>query len=405
MKTKITRFETLLVLLTIAVLALPWVVSAASVVNDTYADGNSQNQDLANNSIRLFNARSGTVRADAAGSVTFNITGAAGAEAFWGYFTNSGSPVNLNIGDKLTVAGTFTLTGFGNNGNDVRFGVLNSLGTRNANNFTGGMNDSTFVNDTGYALDFFPSPNGSSTPFNILRRTTLNQGNLFNSINDFTVIPGSGATVRQALTNNVAYTLTYSIERLNATDTKISVAVGGGTLNNLSFTSTESSATPNTAFDYFAFRIGGNTFAQTIKFTNWSVDYVAALPVITSQPQPNNLTVQVGSNVTMAVAASGNQLSYQWPRNGSSILGNLSATTPTLNLTNVQLGDAGSDVAVVSNPSGSVQSNPVTLNVSTDPVPPPPGISIQPADTTVAVGSPTALSVVPTGNNLFYQWF
>src|SRR5204863_7385525 len=222
---------------------------------------------------------------------------------------------------------------------------------------------------------------------------------------DFTVIPGTGATVRQALTNNIAYTLTYSIERLNATDTKILVAVTGGTLSNLNFTSTESSATPNTAFDYFAFRIGGNTFAQTIKFTNWSVDYLAALPVITSQPQPNNLTVQVGSNVTMAVAASGNQLSYQWTRNNSPILGNASATTPTLNLTNVQLGDAGSYVAVVSNPSCSVQSNPVTLNVSTDPVPPPPGISTQPADTTAAVGSPTALSVVATGNNLFYQWF
>jgi hypothetical protein len=60
---------------------------------------------------------------------------------------------------------------------------------------------------------------------------------------------------------------------------------------------------PNTAFDYFAFRIPSNAFAQKIKFTNWLVDYTAALPVITSQPQPNNLTVQVGSNVTMAVAA------------------------------------------------------------------------------------------------------
>jgi hypothetical protein len=43
--------------------------------------------------------------------------------------------------------------------------------------------------------------------------------------------------------------------------------------------------------------------------------------VITSQPQPNNLTVQVGSNVTMAVAASGNQLSYQWQRDNTPISG------------------------------------------------------------------------------------
>ena len=109
----------------------------------------------------------------------------------------------------------------------------------------------------------------------------------------------------------------------------------------------------------------------------------------------------------MAVAASGNQLTYQWQRNGTPISGatNPSAITPTLNLNNVQLGDAGSYVAVVSNPSGGVSSNPVTLNVSTDPFPPPPAITTQPADTTVTVGNPTAISVVATGDNLFYQWF
>jgi pectin methylesterase-like acyl-CoA thioesterase len=405
MKTRSIYLKALLPIISIVVLALPWIVSAASVVNDTFADGNSQNQDLPNNSIRIFNGRSGTVRTDAVGSVNFNISGAAGAEGFWGYFTNSGAPVTLNVGDKLTVSGTFTFTVFGANSQDIRFGVLNSLGSRNANNLTGGMNDPSFVNDTGYALDFFPS--GSGAPFTILRRTVLTAGNLFNSIGDFTAIPGTGATTRQTLASNIPYTLTYSIERLSASDTKVSVAVTGGTLSNLNFTSVESSATPNTAFDYFAFRIPGNTFAQAIKFTNWAVDYTAALPVITSQPQPNNLTVQVGSNVTMAVAASGNQLSYQWQRNGNSIPAatNPSAITPTLNLTNVQLGDAGSYVAVVSNPSGSVSSNPVTLNVSTDPVPPPPGITTQPADTTVTVSNPTALSVVATGGNLFYQWF
>jgi pectin methylesterase-like acyl-CoA thioesterase len=406
MKTRSVYLKTLLLIISIVVLALPWIASAASVVNDTFADGNSQNQDLPNNSIRIFNGRATTtVRTDAVGSVTFNIASAGGAEAFWGYFTNPGSPVTLNVGDKLTVAGTFTFTAFGANSQDIRFGVLNSQGTRNANNLNGGMSESTFTGDTGYALDFFPS--GTGTPFSILRRTNLSGTNVFNSIADFTAIPGSGATTRQTLASNIPYTLTYSIERLSATDTKISVAVTGGTLSNLNFTSVESSATPNTAFDYFAFRIPGATFAQAIKFTNWAVDYTAALPVITSQPQPNNLTVQVGSNVTMAVAASGNQLSYQWQQNGTPISGvtNPSAITPTLNLTNVQLGDAGSYVAVVSNPSGSVSSNPVTLNVSTDPVPPPPGITTQPADTTVTVGNPTAISVVATGNNLFYQWF
>src|SRR6185295_704132 len=156
----------------------------------------------------------------------------------------------------------------------------------------------------------------------------------------------------------------------------------------------ESSKSPNTTFDYFGFRIANNAIAQKIKFTNWLIDFTPATPVIVSQPQPTSLTVQVGSNVTMSVAATGNQLSYQWKKDNVAIpaASNPSAITPTLNLTNVQLGDAGSYVAVVSNPSGSTPSNPVTLNVSTDPVPPPPNITTQPSDTTVTVNNPASLS-------------
>src|SRR5215210_2083418 len=148
---------------TIILLALPFMAGAATaLVNDTFVDGNSQNQDLANNSMRLFKGRTATTRTDAVGSVTFDMTATGtSAEAFWGFFTNSGSPVNLNVGDKLSVSGTFTLTGFVAGGQDIRFGVGNSLGTRNAANLTGGMNDATFANDPGYALQFVPSGTGA----------------------------------------------------------------------------------------------------------------------------------------------------------------------------------------------------------------------------------------------------
>ena len=143
-----------------AVLALIAGVGAAALLDDTFADGNSQNQDLANNSLRLFNGRANTVRTDAIGSATFDITNAGGSEAFWAFFTNAGQPVTLGVGDKLTVALTFSLTGFQANGADIRFGVLDSMGTRNANNLTGGMNDATFVNDTGYGVQFYASGQG-----------------------------------------------------------------------------------------------------------------------------------------------------------------------------------------------------------------------------------------------------
>src|SRR5215212_3576792 len=230
----------------VAALAIPFVAGAAGniLLDDLFTDGSSVNQALPG-SARIFKGRSTTVRTDAVGSVTFDMTATGGnSEAFWGYFTNSGSPATLAVGDKLSVSGTFSLTGFVGTGQDVRFGVFNSLGTRNANDLTGGQNDATFAGDPGYALGFFAS--GSGSPFVIYRRTNLNVNNVFNTFGDFTAIPGSGASARQSLTNGTPYTLTYTIERLTATETKISASVTGGALNNLTYTATESSSTPNT---------------------------------------------------------------------------------------------------------------------------------------------------------------
>lgn len=77
-------------------LLLQSVAAAATIVKDTFADANSQNQELSNNSVRIFNGRAGTVRTDAAGSVNFNISAAGGSEGFWGFFAD-GAPVTLGV--------------------------------------------------------------------------------------------------------------------------------------------------------------------------------------------------------------------------------------------------------------------------------------------------------------------
>lgn len=100
-------FRTLLLcasLLGVVALAIPFVAGAAgnALVNDTFADGNSQNQNLANNSLQLFNSRAATtgartVRTDSVGAVEFDMTNlGTSADAFWAHFTNSGSPVTLS---------------------------------------------------------------------------------------------------------------------------------------------------------------------------------------------------------------------------------------------------------------------------------------------------------------------
>ncbi|HEX8291953.1 MAG TPA: pectinesterase family protein [Pyrinomonadaceae bacterium] len=385
------------------------VAAAATLVNDTFADANSQNQSLSNDSVRIFNGRAGTVRTDAAGSVNFNIAAAGGSEGFWGFFTD-GAPVTLGVGDRLKVTARFSVQNINatNLGADLRFGLFDSKGTRTTANTTGGINSPSFTDDPGYATRL-SGTTGGTPPFTVHRRSTPTAtdplANLTSTtVAEYTALTVTGGSARAPLANGTPYTFTLAVERTGATETKVTVTMTDGGSFNLSTTATETSASPATTFDWFGFRVP-NGFASDVNFTQWSADYTPAAPVITSQPQPSNLTVQVGSNVTMSVAASGNQLSYQWLKNGAPVAGNETASQPSLTITNAQVADTGSYTAVVSNPGGSTTSTPVQLTVSEGEVAPPPTIDAQPADTTVTNGAPASMSVVASGEGLFYQWY
>jgi pectin methylesterase-like acyl-CoA thioesterase len=396
--------------ITLGTLTLPFIASAATLVNDIFADGNSQNQDLANNSIRIFNGRAGTIRTDAVGSVTFDTTNAGGSEGFWGFFTD-GAPVTLGVGDSLTVQVKFTAQNINttNNFADLRFGIFDSKGTRNTANTTGGLNSPTFTDDTGYATRLAGTAASSTPPFTLHRRTTIPGATdpLVNILGtEYTAITPVTGSGRAPLSNNTPYTFTFTVERLTATDTRLTVSITDAGSFNLNSTAIESSATPNTTFDWAGFRVPNGLFTQ-ITFTQWRVDYTPAAPIITAQPTPSNQIVPVGANVTYSVAASGSALTYQWRKNGAPIdpAVNPSAATATLQLTNVQVGDSGTYDVVVCNDGGCVDSEDVTLNVTSGPVDPIPTITDQPDDTVAPLGSPAVLSVTATGNNLFYQWY
>src|SRR5215211_1688146 len=156
----------------IVTLLLQSVAAAATIVNDTFADANSQNQNVSNNSVRLFNGRAGTVRTDSAGSVNFNVAAAGGSEGFWGFFTD-GAPVTLGVGDRLKVSAQFSVQNINTSslGADLRFGLFDSKGTRTTANTTGGINSPTFSDDPGYAARL-AGTTGGTPPFTVHRRTT-----------------------------------------------------------------------------------------------------------------------------------------------------------------------------------------------------------------------------------------
>ncbi len=118
--------------------------------------------------------------------------------------------------------------------------------------------------------------------------------------------------------------------------------------------------------------------------------------------QPTSQTVTAGQTATFSVSASGTApLSYQWRKNGTSIIG---ATSPTYTTAATTTSDSGSQfTVVVSNSTGNATSNTATLTVTTAAVAP--SITTQPTSQTVTAGQTATFSVSASGTApLSYQW-
>jgi len=91
---------------------------------------------------------------------------------------------------------------------------------------------------------------------------------------------------------------------------------------------------------------------------------ILTMPIVVTNP--DNLTVNVMTNASFSITASGAAtLGYQWQKNGAAIPGQNSAT---LNLMSVQASDDGSTYrCIVSNNSGTTASTSAVLHVNTNP--------------------------------------
>ncbi|XP_064395240.1 uncharacterized protein LOC135342430 isoform X2 [Halichondria panicea] len=128
-------------------------------------------------------------------------------------------------------------------------------------------------------------------------------------------------------------------------------------------------------------------------------------PAIDVQPSDVN-AAEAGGTATFTVEASGEGLlSYQWFGPGGDALTDVDgdiegSNSSTLQIINVESGDAGDYTVVVTNSAGSVISDAATLSIGEAPV-----IGTQPENVDVERGGNATLSVVATGEGLSYQWF
>jgi endonuclease I/predicted RNA-binding protein with TRAM domain len=121
---------------------------------------------------------------------------------------------------------------------------------------------------------------------------------------------------------------------------------------------------------------------------------VSQLAEITQQPE--NQSVCEGDDVTFSISATGENLTYQWQKDGADISGE---TQNTLTLNNITSADAGIYTCVVSGNCNNVTSNGATLSIKA-----PAEITEQPENQSVCEGDNVTLSITATGDDLAYQW-
>jgi hypothetical protein len=145
-----------------------------------------------------------------------------------------------------------------------------------------------------------------------------------------------------------------------------------------------------------------NSWGTTLSSATLTINPSNALPpapVITSEPV--SLAVNAGDTAVFSVAATGASLSYQWQFNNTNLTDSaliIGSTTPTLTLSNVFGGSAGSYTVTITNAGGASNSTPAVLTVAD------PWINAQPTSTTYLVGGTIDLSVAAIGTQLTYQW-
>jgi len=114
--------------------------------------------------------------------------------------------------------------------------------------------------------------------------------------------------------------------------------------------------------------------------------------------QPIGTVVRAGSNYTFQAVATGPApIGYFWLKNGVQISG---ATSTSLALTNLQDSATANYVAVATNAFGSTTSVVAALTVDSRPL-----LVGEPADASVAPGSPASFVVSVNGPSLNYFWF
>ena len=168
---------------------------------------------------------------------------------------------------------------------------------------------------------------------------------------------------------------------------------------------------PSTKY-YFTIKCTDQS-GNTATSTGWSfttLPYSGTPQAPTIAIPPTDVSVNVGVDAVFTLSANGDApLSYQWQSKapGAPSFSNItSGVSNTFIFSNPQMSDSGTQLlCIVSNGTGTVTSNTVTLTVTPGMIAP--SISAQPLDVViVSTGQPASFNVTASGSQpLAYQWW
>lgn len=165
------------------------------------------------------------------------------------YFTASGSPRSLNVGDSIRLSFQMTVTATPPTPEGLRIGLYNSYGVRPTGDVaaTSVLDASTYGGYSGYGIYFNPvNPLPSGTiNLNIVRKSRTDNFGIPAITSGPILNAGSNAvSTPLGLSANVPFPVVFTVTRTSATQVTISASINGRTA-----TATDSSTAFTTGFD------------------------------------------------------------------------------------------------------------------------------------------------------------
>jgi hypothetical protein len=280
-------------------------------------------------------------------------------------------------------SGTITATGFsGGPGTSYQWQWSIDNFVSNINDLTGQTNPASAstgsITTTTYYRLKVTCTTGPSTAYSNIVTITVNQPvNITTQPVGQNVCPGANVTFTVVASNATGYQWR-----------KDGVDIPGATSASYTINNVSAANAGN-----YTVVVSGNTPCPPV------TSNIAALtlkPATAITTQPVSQSICIGGSVTFNVSATGNNLSYQWKKNGTDITG---ATSSSFTINPVASGDAANYTVIVTGECGTVTSNIATLAILSTT-----SITSQPQSVGVCLGGNATFSVTAAGAGLTYQW-